>query len=144
MYERFSPAVRDAMQYARELSQQERDKVQHTGHLLVGLCAVSAFDDIPELAGVRDAAARFDDLLRSPLPVQLVTTKRGLSGASDALAATIEAAVPITRQRGSKSVSVKDIVRGLLVAQPNVAVYLLQKVGVETVALKQSLGRDPN
>jgi hypothetical protein len=141
MYERFDKSVRRAEKAARTFAAARNDSVTHTGHLLYGFFVTGADAEIPCLARLNDAPAMIATALAAPLPEGLVRLRTRDCTSSEAYASTIVTAIMNARDRGSKSISLTDLVRAVFGTGPNVALHLLDLLGVDRDSLNHELQR---
>ena len=115
------------------------DHVTHTGHLLYGVFITGSESVIPCLAEVSDGAAKVAQALDDTLPEGLVHQERGDSRFSEAYVATLRHSVLNAQARGSVTISVLDVLRGLLIAGPNVATHILDLLAIDRTEFTRQL-----
>jgi hypothetical protein len=139
MYERFDDLTRRVVYSGRDFAVARNDSISHTGHLLYGLFVTGLNAEIPCLAPLHDAPAAIAAALTEPLPAGFVRPRSRDRASSEAYASTIEQSIINARARGSKSISVSDLFRAVLGTGPNVALHLLDLLGVDRDLLNREL-----
>ncbi len=131
MYERFDDLTRSVVQGGSDFAATREDTIVQTGHLLYGLFGTGANAEIPCLATLPGSAVKIATALAGVLPDGLVRLRNQGATFSDAYASTLEQAVLNARAGGVTTILVSDLLRAVLVTGPNVAMYLLDILGVD-------------
>jgi ATP-dependent Clp protease ATP-binding subunit ClpA len=142
MREEFDDATRRVEEASRDFAEVRKDEIVHTGHLLYSIFAAALHGGVPCLAAISGASNQIVQALDGGLPEGLVRRQDPESPFSQAYVSTLEHSIMNARIRGSKLISISDLLQALLTTEPNVAVHLLDALSVDRIALARELGGD--
>ena len=142
MFERFSDTLREAMRRGRETAERNMEPAMHTGHMLLGIIRSGAYREVECLSSSPAVADRLERRVDQPLPARAARVWRRRIRLSGDQNRCIEQALRRARGRGSPSISVADVLFGIISTAPNAGEELLQQLGVDMASLCREVGNE--